>query len=161
GIGNDVLTGGEGNDTYVYSAGDGLDEIVDLSGDDQLELVDVALSDVHLELGSLFVSVGAGQGIHIEGFDPAHVLESGAIERFTFTATSESFSLADLLETIGITLPATPDADVIHGTSARDNIDALGGDDVVFGNAGNDHITGGAGNDELHGDEGNDLIDGG
>lgn len=51
--------------------------------------------------------------------------------------------------------------DVITGTKADNIIDALGGNDNVFGGGGNDRLSGGDGNDGLYGEDGNDFLFGG
>jgi Ca2+-binding RTX toxin-like protein len=51
--------------------------------------------------------------------------------------------------------------DIIVGDSLANVIDALGGDDLVFGQGGDDFIFGGNGKDELRGDDGNDSLGGG
>ncbi|MBD2000274.1 hypothetical protein H6G00_27345 [Leptolyngbya sp. FACHB-541] len=55
----------------------------------------------------------------------------------------------------------TDGRDVIFGDSLGNVIDALGGDDLVFGQGGGDFIFGGNGKDELRGDDGNDSLGGG
>ncbi len=50
---------------------------------------------------------------------------------------------------------------VMQGKSSVDFIEALGGNDVVFGNKGNDAIFGGYGNDKLYGQWGQDYMVGG
>ena len=51
--------------------------------------------------------------------------------------------------------------DVITGDDLPDIIDALLGNDTVYGQGGNDQLVGGIGNDTLYGGTGNDLLDGG
>ena len=49
-------------------------------------------------------------------------------------------------------------SETLGGTDAPNNINALGGNDTVWGDGGDDTVEGGAGNDFLHGGDGNDLI---
>jgi len=51
--------------------------------------------------------------------------------------------------------------DVLRGTTAADNIRALGGDDLVKAGIGADTVDGGSGNDRLIGGNGNDNLVGG
>lgn len=51
--------------------------------------------------------------------------------------------------------------DFLVGDNLGNVIDALGGDDLVFGQGGDDFIFGGNGKDELRGDDGNDSLGGG
>lgn len=50
-------------------------------------------------------------------------------------------------------------SEMIGGTSLADKINALGGNDTVYGDGGNDTIDGGNGNDFLHGGDGDDRLD--
>lgn len=52
-------------------------------------------------------------------------------------------------------------ADVVCAGKGNDTVNALGGADIVFGDVGNDTINGGAGNDTMHGDAGADKLTGG
>ena len=49
-------------------------------------------------------------------------------------------------------------SEVIGGTDNAERINALGGNDAVYGDGGDDTLEGGAGNDFLRGGDGNDLI---
>ncbi|MEB3265959.1 MAG: peroxidase family protein, partial [Cyanobacteriota bacterium] len=49
-------------------------------------------------------------------------------------------------------------SETIGGTDAANIIQALGGNDTVWGDGGNDTVDGGSGNDFLHGGDGNDVI---
>jgi uncharacterized repeat protein (TIGR01451 family) len=52
-------------------------------------------------------------------------------------------------------------ADVIVGTSGRDEIEAKGGDDTICAGDGKDEVEGGDGNDTIFGEGGNDELEGG
>ncbi len=68
--------------------------------------------------------------------------------------TADSTGVATILN-------AFPSNDLIHGTSAGDNLFAGGGNDTVFGGGGNDTIFGSIGSDHLNGNGGNDMLFGG
>ena len=51
--------------------------------------------------------------------------------------------------------------DTITGDAQPDIIDALGGNDTVYGGGGDDELLGGSGNDALYGQQGNDSLLGG
>ena len=51
--------------------------------------------------------------------------------------------------------------DTIIGDAQPDIIDALGGNDTVYGGGGDDELLGGSGNDALYGQQGNDSLLGG
>jgi Ca2+-binding RTX toxin-like protein len=61
---------------------------------------------------------------------------------------------------MAITGTPTNGRDVIFGDSFDNAINALDGDDLVFGQGGNDIIFGGNGQDELRGDAGDDSLRG-
>jgi len=61
-----------------------------------------------------------------------------------------------------VPVPVTQGADgPLFLTPGNDLVDALGGDDRIFGQLGNDTLGGGAGSDTLYGGEGDDTLDGG
>ena len=69
GIGNDVLIGGTGNDTYFFDKGYGRDTIQDESGNDTLQFgKGISASDVLLSKSgnNLTVSVGGGDTVTID-----------------------------------------------------------------------------------------------
>lgn len=51
--------------------------------------------------------------------------------------------------------------DIIQGSAGNDKIYGNGGDDCLLGQDGNDFIDGGVGNDFVHGGTGHDTLDGG
>jgi len=56
---------------------------------------------------------------------------------------------------------ASPDNDIVVGTTLSDTIDLSGGDNWAFGGLWNDSIKAGNGNDTIYGGSGDDTIDGG
>jgi Ca2+-binding RTX toxin-like protein len=48
--------------------------------------------------------------------------------------------------------------DMLTGDNERNNLRALGGDDMIFGRGGIDRIAGGRGNDTIDGGDGSDYI---
>ncbi|NKF23342.1 calcium-binding protein [Solimonas marina] len=161
GTGNDTLSGGAGDDVYVFSLGDGTKHITDTGGFNTLVLQDgITLSNIHLGLGSLLIETSAGgDAIHLDGVDYNNLVDTSPISSIEFS-DGTTMTLADVVEAVGISLPSTPDADTITGTSARDNIAALEGDDTVTAGAGDDIVTLGAGDDTADGGDGNDTISG-
>ncbi len=158
GPGTDLLSGGADRDIYVYGLGFGADTISDSGGNTlQLNLPYFA-GAFTLGLGSLELSFGNGDAIHIEGFDPGDPLANPVIDTFQFE--NRTLTLAEVLAQ-GFDLSGTPDADVIVGTAMADRIDALESDDVVIAKAGDDIVTGGAGDDLLLGEAGDDTLEGG
>ena len=159
GNGSDLLLGGDGNDVYYFGLGSGVKHIEDPSGFDLLVLEGgILLGMLHLGLGSLEIGIGStGDAIHLDGVDYDDLAGTSPIDAIQFS-NGQTMSVADVIAALGIDLPATPDADVITGTSGRDNIDALDGDDHVYAGGGDDRIVLGAGADTADAGEGNDLV---
>ncbi|PPD39690.1 MAG: hypothetical protein CTY16_18835, partial [Methylobacter sp.] len=66
------------------------------------------------------------------------------------------FSGTDTLSGIENVIGSALFNDTIDGNSAANNLNGLGGDDVIKGWSGNDTIFGGLGNDNLGGGDGDD-----
>lgn len=85
---------------------------------------------------------------------------SAAVD-YSPSATAEALPVCAGLYATTASMTGTPDADVIVGTDANDQIDARGGDDIICGNAGDDTVHAGIGKDNVFGGTGNDTISGG
>src|SRR6266699_3097845 len=165
GAGNDVLTGGSGNDQLFGGAGD--DTLVGKGGNDLL-------------FG------GAGDDVLTGGDGDDQVFGQGGNDRMIWNPGDDSdlFEGGDGTEKFSITANGTrvrfdrldPAPFLIDiGTTENLVLNANGGDDTITagnglaslikltidGGAGNDTITGGDGNDTLLGGDGNDVIIGG
>lgn len=132
--GFDVLFGGDGNDTAVYSGQSGDYVVTDL-GNGSISVTDANISD---------------------GDDGTDTVT--AVELFEFA--DQTLTLAQLLNpginTITGTngadsLDGTAGADLIQGLDGIDTLSGLGGDDIIEAGSGNDLMIGGAGNDHLIG----------
>jgi serralysin len=64
-------------------------------------------------------------------------------------------------DTTNDTMNGTAFADTLSGAGGNDVINGLGGNDTLTGGTGNDQISGGDGNDTIVGGSGNDTLDGG
>lgn len=118
GRGNDLLRGGSGDDTLL--GGDGNDRLIGGGGDDSAE-----------------GGAGADRIVTGGGDDLA---DGGAGN--------------DRIETGN-------GADIANGGAGNDRIEAGNGNDIVNGGAGNDRIEGGRGRDIIDGGAGNDRLEGG
>jgi Ca2+-binding RTX toxin-like protein len=157
GAGNDAVLGGLGNDTYLFNLGDGVDRITDTGDTDTIQFGQGITPDsLTLGVGSLLVRVGgAGDAIHIEGFDPSDALASPVIESFQF-ADGTVLTYEQLLEK-GFDLSGSG---MVSGTNLADRIVGSDGADTFVGGAGNDTLVGGAGQDAyiLNLGDGNDTL---
>ncbi|OMH38251.1 hypothetical protein BGP75_08355 [Motiliproteus sp. MSK22-1] len=138
--GDDVLYGGNGNDTLI--GGSGSDRLFGESGDDTIIING---DDPY-----------ADQVYGGSGFD---VIEGGNGDDAIRLATINSVEKID----------GQSGLNIIYGTNNNDYfdfsatelvnieyIDALAGNDTLYGSAGNDTLIGNAGNDSLYGNEGDD-----
>src|SRR6266699_4444681 len=176
GAGNDVLTGGSGNDQLFGGAGDdtlvgkgGNDLLFGGAGDDVLTGGD-GDDQVFGEGGNDRMIWNPGDDSDLfeggDGNDTAEVNGGNGAETFTITANGARVRFDRVS-------PAPFFLDI--GTTENLVVNANGGDDVITagnglaslikltidGGAGNDTITGGDGDDLLLGGDGNDVITGG
>ncbi len=96
------------------------------------------------------------EAVHIDGFDADHPRPNPVISHFEF-ADGTVLSYEQLLSR-GFDLTETPNADVINGTGADDQIDALASDDLVYGQDGNDTLDGSNSNDVYNVDADGDVL---
>ncbi len=158
GGGDDILSGGLGDDTYYFDAGNGNDTVYDYAGENNTLVFGPGVdpASVTLNLGSLFLNIGNGEGVHLEGFDPNDVYNTSIIQTFTFN-DGTTLSLADLLAR-GFDIKGTNAADTLIGTSITDRILGGGGNDTLNGGGGNDYLDGGNGKNTLSGGTGDDTL---
>jgi len=175
GAGNDVLTGGSGNDLLFNGTGNdtlngkgGDDLLFDGAGNDVL--IGGTGSEMFGEAGNDRMIWNPGDGSDLmeggDGVDTAEVNGGNGSETFTITANGtrvrfDRISPAPFTLDIGTTenlvLNANSGDDVITAGNGFANLIKL----TIDGGAGNDTITGGDGDDTLLGGDGNDTINGG
>ena len=176
-LGNDILKGGTGADTYVWNLGDGADIIFD----DWAEGDMLSLSPgIARSMITTFVS-GADLGISINAFFPFgnNIMIKGMgaaagmflADRVTgYTPDMLNFAPATSGDTLWGTLVFHPELnppqniredrnDTVSGTAGNDRIEGRNGNDTLSGLGGNDYIIGGAGNDVLDGGDNNDRLE--
>ncbi|MGO7153186.1 calcium-binding protein [Rhizobium leguminosarum] len=144
GLGDDLLRGGSGGDTYVYSSGDGNDRIDDFysssSDNDVLRLADINAVGISLARSGLDLKItilATGEIITVDDqFDPAG---SYGLEKVEF-ADGSYLSRADLLAVNepSQTLIGTSAVDFLNGGSTNDTLQGKQGDDWLDGKAGSD-----------------------
>jgi Ca2+-binding RTX toxin-like protein len=144
--GNDLLSGGPGNDTLVgmfgndlLDGGEGNDTMIGGTGDD-IYFVDSA-HDVLIDVG---------------GSDEVRT----SLATFSLAGLPALENLTGLLTT-GQVLTGNGAANVITGGSGGDTLDGGDNDDVLRGGAGTDTLYGRGGNDILDGEAGADAMAGG
>ncbi len=169
GPGNDLLQGYNGDDTYRFSLGCGLDTITEdgvSGGTDTIVFTsNVAEANVILSRSAdgmdLIIRISVDDVITVT--NNFGLYESWYIEYIEFLdAQGDVVTTWDRLDVIGMLPPAATDGDdTLYGDEYDNNIDGLGGNDVLYGYAGNDTLDGGDGADTLDGGAGNDTLNGG
>ena len=175
-----LLSGEDGNDTYIYNLGNGKIIIADL-GDGN----DVIRFGNDIVPGQILVKWDKATGDLIIGiresiYDPSSITEvsnqiriqnwfekSGSIENFKF-ANGQSLtkeSLYDLLlstkEERSLTARVLEENGSLEGGIYSDLLYGTSGQEALYGMAGNDYLKGLEGDDLLEGGEGNDILVGG
>ena len=164
GSGNDSLNGGSGDDVYVIGMGGNHKQISDtdsVSGNrDVVLFTNVRPSDVHLveRHGSqLYLHYGSGDRAWVENYFASEIYR---IEAFQF---ADGTTWGDVeLRGRAVVGGATAGNDWLGGfTDMVNRIDALDGDDYVYGGGFADVLKGGNGHDWMVGGDGDDYLDGG
>ena len=161
--GYDILTGGQGADTFRFSSLAGISnvQITDFGPGDRIDLTG---------LGATFIGTAAFTGtagnpgaaqVRLR-MDTSTTLEidtdgNGSANHYIYLNNGPG--LEELAGSPGI-LVRVPDR-TLNGTSADDTLDGGIGRDTISGGAGNDLLRGLAGNDTMSGGEGDDILEDG
>jgi len=176
--GVDTLIGGDGNDTYAFTAGQGSILIAkgDTNNQDTLRLI---LDTNSIQSASnwspmvdrvgndLMLSLDDANSLTLQGWyeDPKYQIHNLMLSvpgTGALAGTSLDLSYSILLGGEGVdTLTGGGSAELIFGGAGNDSISGGAGDDVLSGDDGNDTINGGAGDDIMFGSSGNDKLYGG
>jgi Ca2+-binding RTX toxin-like protein len=157
----DLLTGGSGDDTYLFALGDGVDTIEDAAVAGAGNRVRFGSGIVYQSLTlmrsdtSLTIGVGGdGDAIRLTNSELVASTGSLVVDLLEF-ADGSHVHFASLL------LGATEGDDVLLGGSGDEVIEGLDGNDLLDGREGDDALTGGAGDDILIGGPGSNTMAGG
>ncbi len=166
GAGNDFSVGDEGNDTFRYGLDWGDDSInaVDYNADgigfDTIEFgAGISASDIVVSTDGanlVLTRQGSSDRLQVNNWAYSSNAADGSnlqIDEFRF-ADGTVWTTADI-DTRLMTGDATDQ--VLLMRSDGGTIDALGGNDTIYGSDSNDVLTGGAGFDSLFGREGDDI----
>jgi len=160
GLGDDLLMGASGNDTYIYNIGDGQDTI---DNTDVWSSQDVLKLGAGLTSQNLRITLSSTDRydfkLSFTGIDGSILLEqqasSAGVEKIIF-GDGETWTRADLLSAYFAGV-STSGADSIVGYNTADRVAAGSGNDFVSSLGGDDTLIGGFGNDTLRGGEGSDT----
>ena len=162
--GQDVLEGGLGEDTFHIEYNDS----ADITSKQAFYISDISAVDDELIITNLNPdkSQGLPNDLVMEDmslYDSAtNTSITGSFMDFADTQIFVNNLSAGLLRTIvkinDVNVTATPDDDLLYGSSLQDTISGYAGDDIIFGLAGDDVINGGVGNDTIHGGGSNATI---
>lgn len=156
-----------GNDTYIFNLGDGHDTISDYNSASILEH-DVIQFGAGISANNLvFTNVGGSLQIDYSATDSIsiqyHLYGDGRWDFSTIQfddGTTLDISLASTAYTLTTTGTEGNDS-LFPSNNGANLINALGGDDKIWGKDGNDTISGGLGNDSIYAGGGDDRLDGG
>lgn len=177
GAGNDTVHGGSGNDRLFGGAGN--DWMVGFTGDDTLyggagndtligwfgaDVMDGGEgSDLYMvDAGDLLTDTGT------TGYDRAQIYESTGValnlNNWSGIERVNGFSGNDTLDasqtTVAIFLFGENGDDLLLGGSGNDTLNGGGGNDLLRGGSGQDWMVGSTGNDTLYGGDGTDFLHG-
>ena len=162
----DTLSGGSGNDTFVFAPGDGDDQIDNFTiagGADKIDLSAhtsiASLDDLKGKISprdsntDIKIDLSDRDGItlnNVTGLDTNDEDFYGlTADNFIFYTKLISGNMGDRFNN---EMKGGRGDDVMYGEQGRD---------IINGDAGDDEIYGGEDNDTINGGEGNDLLDGG
>ncbi|WP_280513962.1 calcium-binding protein [Ruminiclostridium herbifermentans] len=154
--GNDYLSGGLGNDTYIFNRGDGQDTISDVDKTDgNIDTIVFGENIVGSDL--LFTRVGNNLKIIIDGTEDSITILNYysnswcAIEQIRFADgtiwNKETIDSQPMYISGEGTINGTDIDEIIYGSKGKDIINSNGGNDIIDGKGGGDYINGGTGND--------------
>jgi Ca2+-binding RTX toxin-like protein len=177
---NDDLTGGQGNDTYVFSGANGLEDgdVIDgTAGSDVIQLDNsggavtavVDMDDIDNVLSIQTTDDDGGDDTTAEAID---VTFSAIAETTEQTVTVDASSITDDDDDLDVTNSAASTTtafsitggagdDTLAGSNAADTLGGGSGADSLTGNGGADTLLGGAGDDAITGGDGADSQTGG
>ena len=162
--GDDILTGGAGNDRLygddgddVISGGDGADRLYGYAGADELRGGDGA-DYIYADADDTVIDGGDGADrLYVVGTEGVSVdLAAASIELAYGAAGNDTFDGANL--TTNTSLYGKAGDDILTGGAGNDRLYGDDGDDVISGGDGADRLYGYAGADELRGGDGADYI---
>jgi Ca2+-binding RTX toxin-like protein len=165
GTGNDSLEGGDDADTYIFNIGDGADTIRETTSYSYYSYGDPVPQDV-IQFGEgitaadvgVYTTIFGDLVISIVGTEDSITI-SEAMKRNGSTIERVQFAdgtVWDSEQLLSRLLPG-PGDDYVVGTEEGEELQGLGGDDIISANGGGDTLIGGEGDDELRGGEGNDT----
>ena len=160
GTGNDYMEGGLGGDTYFIGSTDGEDEIYNYDTDVSLASIDVVKFDFasgnissifqNGNSNSLVVQYGQGNELVVDQFFQD---VNYRVNKFIFTDVT--WTLANIAQLHNGT---SFSESLTAFDSMANSINALGGDDQLYGGSGADSLNGGDGNDTIRGGGGTDTF---
>ena len=173
--GSSCLSGGAGNDIYIFTKNAGRDIINDNVGNNILFFEDITVDELKISTtGSYDITIS------IDDCDKYIVLKNfrlnSSYRNYTLEFSDGTQIKADAADSPirnivgsagddmitanyynGMKAYGEDGNDRISGSSGNDELHGGAGDDVIYGEAGDDTIYGDAGNDKLYGEDGDDI----
>jgi Ca2+-binding RTX toxin-like protein len=166
-LGDDIVLGGDGEDTLTFSNG-GTDEGEGRDGADSFGVTDTLDRDDKLDGGDDFDTIAFtgdySAGLSLKGNTVKNIESFSFFSGHSYDITPHNKTVAagEIL-TVGATLLNTGENLIFNGgaeTDGRFFMDGGDGDDILTGGAGDDELTGRLGDDRLNGGAGNDTVGG-
>ncbi len=164
-----TLTGGAGNDSFLFNTAPGggnIDTIADFTSDEDTIKLDRSIFNENDILSINFVANTTGTAETADHrviyntttgalYYDADGNGAGAAVQIAFLANNPQLISTDIQ--MAGPIVGTENDDVLTGTKHDDEINALAGNDTLTGKAGDDTLDGGTGADEMIGGKGDDL----
>ncbi|WP_144392159.1 calcium-binding protein [Pleionea sediminis] len=172
GKGDDRLYGNFGNDTFIFSLNDGVDTVTAKEWDfsqftyhdiikfnEGISSENIKLTRGQEDFESLVIDYGfIGDQVIVQHFFDGNKPRN-SIDKIVFSNGVE-WDVDTIIQKVEHTIN-NDDNKIVQLTSDSVTINALAGDDRVYGNDGDDHLLGNMGDDLLSGSLGSDLLEGG
>ncbi|MEL7279754.1 MAG: Hint domain-containing protein, partial [Pseudomonadota bacterium] len=161
GLGDDTVDGGAGDDTFlIVEEGNGIDNDV-ITGGETEETVGDTIDTTDIDDNLTVDFTAPEEGTITDGDDTTTFEE---IENIQLGGGDDTVTGSDGNENVdggggNDTMDGGDGADTLSGGSGEDTIDGGAGDDVLDGGAGDDTITGGDGADTVTDLDGDNVID--
>ncbi len=149
---NNTLTGGIGQDTYVFNQGDGLDTIIDADKNSTIILEDIDVKHLYQYKGTLYYST-SGDGLVVN----LDHIQTWVISGKTYTSAEIKASAKTMTEVVGESILAPNVDNAILTDLKNSSLTGNKKDNILIGNDFDNKIKGGQGADQMSGRKGDDF----
>ncbi|WP_296211402.1 calcium-binding protein [Psychrobacter sp. UBA3480] len=149
---DNILSGGQGQDTYVFKQGNGLNTIVDSDNNSKIVLEEINTNHLYNYKGNIYYSA-LGDGLIVNVDD----IEAWEINGENYTSNDIKVLAKDIIEVSG-EAELTSDADnAILIDTLNSSIKGNDKDNILIGNNNDNTLNGEQGADQMAGQKGDDI----